>query len=515
MELIISPQILKTDPLFMRHRMRLPTSETFTLCGRLRPLLVHGERVQAHRPGVGHVNKRRQAMRDVVGRREPVPPVVQSGRNAQAPVFFSGMVVLTLGVTDVADLARLVQTPHFLARDHVRIVLGEHVDLAGLLDGLAELHTLRHRSRGNALAHHVPAGFERLYRERRMVMAVVGQDDGVHVMVQELVVVGIGGDTVSLADLLQARLPRIADGHQFHAHHFPVHKALPAPDADDADTNLLLSSRFRSHVRPSSSRKHVVPYRKRVISIAGGSICWKYFAQGNIESEDFLMKTATRIRETETSVRIGNELMELGFDLKPKGALVSILDRKNKYQFQRDRTAPKTLYRLALRRADRGIDWFDSRDAAQFSWSARDDADRTTIVLQSSGFPGQSLTVTVEVSLKNNSALSAWHMKVTGLRPDQAVDALVCPIISGVMKVGAGIPGESVAAPVQSRGVSVHRSLSDGGQSSAAGRLSRMPPRRHGGSRRDVSGQSLDADDAVLQPACRTVRGVPRRRHAR
>jgi hypothetical protein len=168
------------------------------------------------------------------------------------------------------------------------------------------------------------------------------------------------------------------------------------------------------------------------------------------------------VRESDRLIKIGNDLVELGFDAKRKGALVSLVDRKSGYQFQRDQEVPKTLFRLALRRKkDRRLDWLDSREAGKFRWQKSKSSRSVTLRLELFAFPGRALKVEVEVTVaarstpngrQGLSALSLWRMRVSGLAEGEAVYQLTCPIIAGVMKVGDEAPGETLAVPRQGEG---------------------------------------------------------------
>jgi len=158
------------------------------------------------------------------------------------------------------------------------------------------------------------------------------------------------------------------------------------------------------------------------------------------------------VRKAGKTVKIGNGLIELGFDTGAKGALLSIVDKRSGWDFVRDADAPKALFRLAVLGGDKSTSWIESGDAARFRSSSKGDADERVLVLEASGFPGRALAVTVEVRLARGSALSAWRMRVSGLKRGESVEQIVCPVICGVLKVGDGVPGEAVATPRQSEG---------------------------------------------------------------
>ncbi len=162
------------------------------------------------------------------------------------------------------------------------------------------------------------------------------------------------------------------------------------------------------------------------------------------------------LREADGQVVLGNDLLELGFDTSGRGALVSIVDKRSGCQFVRDCEAPRSLFRLALRReADRELEWLEANDAPGLQWRAEQREKSLTLVLTVGPFPDRPVRVTVRVTLEEGSPLSRWRMAVNGL--DQAaVHQLVCPLVSGVLKVGDPAPGEAVAVPRQSEGYVFH-----------------------------------------------------------
>jgi hypothetical protein len=149
--------------------------------------------------------------------------------------------------------------------------------------------------------------------------------------------------------------------------------------------------------------------------------------------------------------RLGNNLVDLGFDLKSNGALSSFLDKVSGYEFLRDSQALRSLFRLALRRKDRQMEWFDSRNAGSFHVSKKEQVDSASLVFEAGSFPNRRFTVRVEVTLRPDSNLSTWHMNVAGLE-EESVYQLTCPILSEVMKIGESLPGEAVVVPRQGEG---------------------------------------------------------------
>ncbi len=157
-------------------------------------------------------------------------------------------------------------------------------------------------------------------------------------------------------------------------------------------------------------------------------------------------------READGTLRIGNDLIELGFDLGSKGALTSVLDKSSGYEFVRDLQATRSLFRLALRRKqDRQIEWLDSRDAGKLETEKNEQPGRISLTLKATGFPNRSLAVRIQVTLSAGSALSQWRISVAGL-DDTNVYQVTCPILSGVMKLGESVTGEAIAVPRQGEG---------------------------------------------------------------
>lgn len=159
------------------------------------------------------------------------------------------------------------------------------------------------------------------------------------------------------------------------------------------------------------------------------------------------------VQESGDQVKIGNDLVELGFDLKQNGALISIVDPASGYQFVRDAEAPKTLFGLAVwRQADRQLDWIDGRKGKTFRWTKEATATSVTLSMEVSGFNARDICFRVRITLQKESALSVWRMSVAGLRPEESVHELVCPVVAGVMKVGDEVPGETLVVPHAAEG---------------------------------------------------------------
>jgi hypothetical protein len=164
------------------------------------------------------------------------------------------------------------------------------------------------------------------------------------------------------------------------------------------------------------------------------------------------MPTSLYIRRAGKLIAIGNSRIELGFDASANGALVSIRDRRTNWQFRRHADAPRLLYRLALRNPRADEEWLDSGAARHFSWQRTVRNDSATLMLQTAHAGPAACRVTVEITLRADSPLSVWRMRVTGLPARFATAQLVCPVISGVLKAGAPVPGETLVEPRQGEG---------------------------------------------------------------
>ena len=220
----------------------------------------HREGVDRQGHAVGDVHQRGQRVGAIVGGGDPVAPVVAPARNRRHVVGGHRVVVFSLGVGHLADGAGPVQPPHLHVELREGVVLGQHVGAAGLLDSPAQRDALRERLARAGLAHDVEARFERADGERRVLVKVVRQHHGVHVVIEELPVVGVGGDAEPPAHLLQPFLPDVAHRDQLHADQIgrARREALAAADADHAHPDRLASLCHLSlpPLDPHHSRSH-------------------------------------------------------------------------------------------------------------------------------------------------------------------------------------------------------------------------------------------------------------------
>ena len=162
---------------------------------------------------------------------------------AAAPEFDFGRVgvdILALAAFEFADQALLIEALHFLIEDHVGVVFCEHVDLAALFHRPRQRHAFTQRMAGGGFAHHVFVGLQCLDGKGGVLVEVVGEDDCVHVVGEEFVVVEIGGYAEGVGLFGQALAPGVAQRDQFHAGGgSAADEGATATNADDADADGL------------------------------------------------------------------------------------------------------------------------------------------------------------------------------------------------------------------------------------------------------------------------------------
>jgi len=169
------------------------------------------------------------------------------------------------------------------------------------------------------------------------------------------------------------------------------------------------------------------------------------------------MSEIAAVSRQDGRVVLANGLVRLAFDLQDQGALVSLVDLATGAELVRDAEAPRLLWRLALRRQDSlELEWLTSDQATTLDLQETQTAGSTTLTLVSGGLPGLVGEVTVQVTLPDDSPLSHWRMAVRGVRDDVAVTQLVCPILSGLVKLGDPAPGEALVAPIQDEAYLFH-----------------------------------------------------------
>ncbi len=160
------------------------------------------------------------------------------------------------------------------------------------------------------------------------------------------------------------------------------------------------------------------------------------------------------VTEAAGQVKIGNDLLELGFDLARRGgALVSLVDKASGYEFVRDQEIPQLLFRVALRDwQTRELTWLHGEEARDFRWWTESGDSSCTLCLEAQGLGGRDVSVQVRVTLEADSPLSRWRLAVRGLALEECVYQLTCPVLSGVLRVGEGAPGEALVVPRHGEG---------------------------------------------------------------
>ena len=204
-----------------------------------------------HRAAAGHHKDRAEGMGAVEGRTEVVAPVLLIAVGDVQPAGGAVVDILAACMGDVADLAVLIPPPHLEGLIHVAVVLGVGVDQPGSLDRLDQLDRLRHGLARQHLAHDVPARVQGADGEARMLGGVVGEDDGVEVVGEEVVEVREAGDLLPelrglLLGLPEQRLVAVADGGQLRLGVVQqrVHHGGAARAAKHADSQLFLHDFF-------------------------------------------------------------------------------------------------------------------------------------------------------------------------------------------------------------------------------------------------------------------------------
>ena len=156
--------------------------------------------------------------------------------------------------------------------------------------------------------------------------------------------------------------------------------------------------------------------------------------------------------EKDNRLCISNPFLELVFDTDANGALVDVIDKAKGHCLLHQGSAPRTLFRLALRTPPgREVRWLDSRDAGQFAWRTDKIGEGRRLTLEVSGFTGRSLSVSVQIELDATSPFSRWKMRVNGLE-GSALFNIACPIVSGLFEPGKPRVGEAIAVGRQGEG---------------------------------------------------------------
>ena len=169
-----------------------------------------------HRPQTGNVDQRTQRMRAVERRVHVVAPVILLAVSDARPDRLAVVDVFSLAVFKLADFSLSVQAAHLIRRGHVAVVLAVCVNHAGLFDRLDQLNRLFHGLHGQHFGKDVLARLHRPDRKRGVFVGVIGQHDGVHVVLDKVFKVCIVRDIrIVQGSLLafEAFDPFVADCH--------------------------------------------------------------------------------------------------------------------------------------------------------------------------------------------------------------------------------------------------------------------------------------------------------------
>ena len=102
--------------------------------------------------------------------------------------------VLALAVFKLAYPALFVELFHLAVRGHITVIFAVGIYLARALDRLDKLDGFLHRLRRKHLGKYVQARVKTAYRERRVLVGVIRQNDGVHIVFYKIVERRVIGD---------------------------------------------------------------------------------------------------------------------------------------------------------------------------------------------------------------------------------------------------------------------------------------------------------------------------------
>ena len=140
-----------------------------------------------HGPAAGDGQERADAVGAVKIGVCLVAPMIALAVGKPRPAARAVVNVFSLAVFNIADFSQLIPALHFKGMLHVAVVFRVSVDLPALLDRLDELDRLRHCLAGQHLGEHVFSGFKTTNGKGRVFVGVVGQHDGVHIIVKEII----------------------------------------------------------------------------------------------------------------------------------------------------------------------------------------------------------------------------------------------------------------------------------------------------------------------------------------
>ncbi|MCL5770929.1 MAG: DUF6259 domain-containing protein [Actinobacteria bacterium] len=153
------------------------------------------------------------------------------------------------------------------------------------------------------------------------------------------------------------------------------------------------------------------------------------------------------------NIIINNNFFELAFKESGKGALCNIIDKKTGFDFIRDKSFLKDLFKIFIKnRETREIEEIGSSGAKTFKWNKKDNASNYRLILEYVLFTENELKVIIEIKLSKNSYLSKWLFSINNKDDKRIIYKLACPIIPAVSKPGEKVEGESVATSMNGEG---------------------------------------------------------------
>ena len=208
--------------------------------------LIHAALIAGNldRTQTGDVHQRADGMGAVEVGIHMVTPMTAVAVGDLMPDGLTVMDVFTLAVLKLTDLTLAVQLAHLIGGGHIAIVLTVCINQTALLHSLDQLDCLLHCLYGQDLAEHVLAGLQTFDGKWRVLVGIVRQHYGIHVVLDKLLKIGIIRNifVVQFFFLAFKSLdPLIADRDQFRiVRNITIfHHTAAAIHADNAYSDLL------------------------------------------------------------------------------------------------------------------------------------------------------------------------------------------------------------------------------------------------------------------------------------
>jgi len=125
------------------------------------------------------------------------------------------MIVLTLGITELTQGTGVADTLDLNAGTAEGIVLAEHELCLGFLGSANQSYALSHGGGSGALCQNVDVLLQAADGKGSVLVEVVGQQNRIHVMLDELIEAGVVADAIAqlLAGRLQQIFALVTDGY--------------------------------------------------------------------------------------------------------------------------------------------------------------------------------------------------------------------------------------------------------------------------------------------------------------